>query len=185
MLPAAATVAANEGVQITSSKPTLVAQYSNGTTYDGVTSDPFMMLIPPFEQFQSAYTVTTPATGFSANFINLVIPTASIASFTLDGGGIAADQFAAIGTTGFSSAQLSVALGSHTLKANAGFGTFVYGFDQDDSYGYPGGYLLSPIASVAKLTLDKTAYTAAVGADNCAIAHVTDNNGSRAWPTWS
>ena len=178
VLPTTATVAANEGVQITSSKPTLVAQYSNSSAYDGVTSDPFMMLIPPFEQFQNAYTVTTPATGFTANYINIVIPTASIAGFTLDGGGIAASQFAPIGSTGFSSAQLSVALGSHTVKANAAFGVFVYGFDAYDSYGYPGGYLLSPIASVAKLTLDKTAYTAAVGADNCAIANVTDTNGA-------
>jgi len=178
VLPDAATVAANEGVQITSSKPTLVAQYSNGTSYDGVTSDPFMMLIPPFEQFQSAYTVTTPASGFSANYINIVIPTASIPSFTIDGGGVAAAQFAAIASTGFSSAQLSVALGSHTLNANAGFGVFVYGFDTDDSYGYPGGYLLSPIASVAKITLDKPAYVAAVGAQNCAIATVTDSNGA-------
>jgi len=176
VLPDAVTVAANEGVQITSSKPTLVAQYSNGTTYDGVTSDPFMMLIPPFEQFQSLYTVTTPASGFSANFINIVIPTASIPAFTLDGGGVAASQFAPIAATGFSSAQLSVALGSHTLKANSGFGVFVYGFDTDDSYGYPGGYLLAPIASVAKLTLDKPAYTAATGADNCPIARVADSN---------
>ncbi|MBK7253805.1 MAG: IgGFc-binding protein [Ignavibacteria bacterium] len=36
---------------ISSDKPILVAQYSNGTTFDGVTSDPFMMLVPPYEQF--------------------------------------------------------------------------------------------------------------------------------------
>jgi hypothetical protein len=177
-LPAGASTAANQGVQIITSKPSLVAEYSNGSTYDGVQSDPFMMLIPPFEQFQNAYTVTTPASGFSANFINVVIPTSAIPGFRLDGGAVAPDQFAPIAATGFSSAQLAVALGSHTLSAAARFGTFVYGFDTDDSYGYPGGYLLSPIASAANLTLDKTAYTAAVGADNCPIATVTDTKGN-------
>src|SRR5262249_16005763 len=37
--------------QITSSQPILVAQYANGTSFDGVTGDPFMMLVPPIEQF--------------------------------------------------------------------------------------------------------------------------------------
>ena len=49
----------------TPDKPVLVAQYSNGTAFDGVTSDPFMMLVPPFEQFLASYVVTTPATGFA------------------------------------------------------------------------------------------------------------------------
>jgi IgGFc binding protein len=177
VLPPDAVTPANQGVQITASKPALVAQYSNGTSYDGVTSDPFMMLIPPFEQFQSSYTVTTPASGFNINYLNIVIPTASIGSFTLDGGPVDASQFADIGTSGFSSAQLAVALGSHTVSADSGFGVFVYGFADYDSYGYPGGYLLSPIAAVANLTLDQEAYSADVGSDICPIATVTDSGG--------
>ena len=35
---------------VTSDKPILVAQYSNSTSFDGVVSDPSMMLIPPYEQ---------------------------------------------------------------------------------------------------------------------------------------
>src|SRR3712207_7127105 len=54
------------------SKPILIAQFSNGSTFDGVTSDPFEMHIPPFEQFQTGYTVTTPASGFRVNFINII-----------------------------------------------------------------------------------------------------------------
>lgn len=34
---------------IASSKPIAVAQFSNGSSFDGVTSDPFMMLVPPYE----------------------------------------------------------------------------------------------------------------------------------------
>ena len=70
---------------IDADKPVLIAQYSNGTDFDGVTSDPFMMLVPPFEQFLASYVVTTPATGFETNFINVVAPTAAIGGITLDG----------------------------------------------------------------------------------------------------
>ena len=45
---------------VTADKPILMAQYSNGTGYDNVTSDPFMMLTTPTEQFLSDYTFTTP-----------------------------------------------------------------------------------------------------------------------------
>jgi hypothetical protein len=54
-------------VQITANQPILVAQYSNGITYDRITdelADPFMMLIPPTEQFLANYTVATAPRGF-------------------------------------------------------------------------------------------------------------------------
>lgn len=176
--PGTAATAANEGVRITTTKPALVAQYSNGTSFDGVTSDPFMMLIPPFEQFQSSYTVTTPASGFSINFVNVVIPNSAVASFLFDGAALNADQFAPIADTGFSSAQIPVSLGSHTLSAAGNFGVFVYGFDSADSYGYPGGYNLSPIAAAANLTLNQPAYSAAVGSPICPVATITDGDGA-------
>ena len=105
--------------QITADKPILVAQYSNGTSYDGVTSDPFEMLIPPTEQFLPAYTVSTPAAGFSGNYINVVAPTSSLASVKFDGTVVPAASFAPIGSTGFSGAQLSVELGSHTVTGSS------------------------------------------------------------------
>ncbi|HZC03371.1 MAG TPA: hypothetical protein VE844_19065 [Gammaproteobacteria bacterium] len=43
------------------------------------------MLIPPFEQSLASYTVTTPASGFSTNFINIVAPAAAVGAITLDG----------------------------------------------------------------------------------------------------
>ena len=70
---------------ITASKPVLVAQYSNSSSFDGVTSDPFMMLIPPTEQFLRDYTLSTPSTGIPINFANLVAPSAAVGSMRLDG----------------------------------------------------------------------------------------------------
>ncbi len=179
-LPASETVANNDGVEITTSKPALVAQYSNSQSVDGVPSDPMEMLIPPFEQFENSYTIATPTgvEAFNPNFVNVVVPTASISSFKLDGAGVAASKFKAIGSSGFSGAQLTVQPGSHTLIDAANFGAFVYGYASFNSYGYPAGYTLSPVASVSSLKLDKSAYSAAVGANICPVATVKDSSGT-------
>ena len=62
-------------------------------SFDGVTSDPFMMLIPPYEQFLNSYTVTTPATGFSTNYINLVVPNGAVGSVKVDGVAVPAGSY--------------------------------------------------------------------------------------------
>ncbi|MEO1496632.1 MAG: RHS repeat-associated core domain-containing protein [Planctomycetota bacterium] len=140
---------------ITTSKPALVAQFSNGTNFDGVTGDPFMALVPPFEQFTNSYTVTTPAQGIANNFINVVAPTSAVGSIRLDGVAIADDQFTAIAGTDFSAAQVPVTVGTHTLDSVLNFGVLIYGFDQADSYGYLGGQAFSPAASQS-FTYDAT-----------------------------
>lgn len=136
--------------QIESSEPVLVAQYSPGTTFDGVTSDPFMMLIPPTEQFLNRYTFSTPATGFSKNFVNVVMPSGAVDTLRLDGASLNAALFSPIGTSGFSGAQLPIALGSHNLTStnDVPFGIYVYGFADFDSYGYPGGMSFAAINPV-------------------------------------
>ena len=160
---------------ITTDKPVLVAQYSNGSTFDNVTSDPFMMLIPPYEQFLSSYTVTTPATGFSDNYINLVVPSAGAAGARVDGLPVPDGEFSPIGSSGFSGAQIRVDLGTHVLEGTVPFGAFMYGFDSFDSYGYPGGLSLAPIASVAQVTLSPKSGTKEVGSSDCITALVTDD----------
>ena len=163
---------------ITSDNPILVAQYSNGTTFDGVTSDPFMMLIPPFEQFLADYTISTPASGFSANFVNIVTSDAGVGLVTLDGVAIPAGDFTAIGTSGFSGAQVSISLGSHHLSSSLPFGVFSYGYDSFDSYGYPGGMSLAPIAVVSNIDLLPPSATNPVGVEHCVTATVTDQDGN-------
>jgi hypothetical protein len=161
---------------ITATEPVLVAQYSNSEDYDGVISDPFMMLIPPFEQFLGSYTISTPASGFDQNFINIVAPNAAVGQITLDGTAIASGDFVAIGSSGFSGAQVPIALGSHHLESNFPFGAFVYGFDEFDSYGYPGGASLAPVVNVTFLTLTPKTATNPIQAEQCFIATVTDQN---------
>ncbi len=158
---------------ITATEPVLVAQYSNSTTFDGITSDPFMMLIPPFEQFLAGYTVTTPASGFGINYINVVVPTSSIGSIRLDGAAVPAASFTAIPGSSFSGAKLLVSLGSHTVAGSDPFGIFVYGFANADSYGYPGGQSLSPVATAQFLDLTPKTSMRPVNTQHCVDAKLS------------
>lgn len=162
---------------VTADKPILVAQYSNGTTYDDVTSDPFMMLVSPTEQFLSSYTFTTPASGFSGNYVNVVTPTAAVGDVKLDGSVVPAGQFTPIGSTAFSGAQLDLTLGSHTITSTQPLGIYVYGFDSADSYGYPGGAAYAAINDVAGLTLTPASQQATINNQACVTTGVTDQNG--------
>jgi hypothetical protein len=162
---------------IEATKPILVAQYSNGTNFDGVTSDPFMMLIPPSEQFLADYTITTPAVVFQTNFVNVVAPTAAVGSILLDGTAIPSASFTPIGSSGFSGAQVAIVPGSHRLTGSLPFGVFTYGFASFDSYGYPGGASFSPVAGVSQVSLEPETSTRVVGNQHCVTATVTDQNG--------
>jgi hypothetical protein len=124
---------------IVTSGPALVAQYSNSTTYDNVTSDPFEMLISPTEQFQPSYTVTTPSSNPTAytNYINVAAKASDVSSCRIDGNPIT--TFTAIGTSGYDGTAIPVSIGTHNLSCPNPFGVYVYGFASFDSYGYPGG----------------------------------------------
>ncbi len=124
---------------IDTSGPALVAQYSNSTSYDNVTSDPFEMLISPTKQFQTSYTVTTPSTNPTAytNYINVAAKASTASSCRVDGNPIT--TFAPIGSSGYKGAEVPVSIGTHNLSCTDPFGVYVYGFASYDSYGYPGG----------------------------------------------
>ncbi|MBA8990794.1 LPXTG-motif cell wall-anchored protein [Curtobacterium pusillum] len=170
----------NAAAHITASAPVAVAQFLTSNAYgpSSVTGDPAMLLVPPTEQFLSAYTVATPATGFSWNAINVVVPTTATGSFRLDGAAVDASAFAAVDGTTYSTAQLEVAVGAHTLTADAPFGAFSYGANDYDAYAYAGGAALSPVASIAAVALDGTPTSnGVIGEQACFPVTVTDSNG--------
>jgi IgGFc binding protein/Big-like domain-containing protein len=155
----------------------LVVQYSNGSGFDVVPSDPFMMIVPPYEQFLSSYTVTTPAAGFASNFINVVVAADGVDGVRLDGVPVPADGFTAIGSSGFLGAQLPVDLGTHLLEGTRPFGAFMYGFNEYDSYGYPGGLALGAVADVTQVAVSPKASARPLGREGCVEATVTDGEG--------
>ncbi len=160
---------------VESNKPILAAQYANGSGFSGNPGDPFMMLIPPLEQFLAKYTVTT-VSGYVAHFINLIAPNAIVGTLTLDGAAVPAGSFTPIGATGFSGARISVTPGTHNLFGTLPFGVFMYGFNTDDSYGYPGGQSFGAVATVATVSSITTppSGTSPVGISNCFSATVRD-----------
>ncbi len=164
--------------EISATRPILVAQYSNGSTFDNVTSDPFMVYLPPYEQFLSNYTVTTPATGFPINYVNVVASAADVGLIELDGMPIAANLFSAIGASGFFGAKVAVELGSHTLAGPSPFGLTVYGYSNFDSYGYVGGQSLAPVAAAASLDVTVQQSVVPIGSEAVVRATVRDDQGA-------
>ncbi|MBS1517951.1 MAG: T9SS type A sorting domain-containing protein, partial [Bacteroidetes bacterium] len=158
---------------ITSDKSVLVCQYSNGSSFSGNPGDPFMMIIPPYEQYLAGYTLTT-VSGYVAHYINLVAPNSVVGSLTLDGVPVPVVEFTPIGASGFSGAQVIVSIGSHNLAATLPFGAFQYGFNDDDSYGYPGGLSLAPIATVASLNVTPDTASNLINTQHCVDGLVLD-----------
>ena len=167
---------------ITSNNPVQLMQYSNSSSYDGATSDPFDITIPPTEQFLNSYTVATEPDGadpaITQNYLNIVAPTSEVASIDLDGTDIPSSDFTAIAGTSYSGAQVAVGFGSHTLSAPLPFGLTVYGEGGYDGYGYPGGFTLSPIATVASVLLEPATSAHEVGTSECETATVSDSDGN-------
>ncbi len=66
----------NKPAVITADKPINVVQYNPGQSDDGVPSDPFQLMLTPYEQFQHEIIFNTPGIrggyGFPVNYINVV-----------------------------------------------------------------------------------------------------------------
>ncbi len=162
---------------IETSAPALVAQYSTGTARDGVTSDPFMMLIPPVEQYLMDYTLSTPTSGIDINYANVIIATEAVASLRMDGGAVSA-TFVPIGTSGLSGARIPISVGSHRFQADKPFGLAIYGFADFDSYGYFGGMSFSRVAAIESLTLSPATAQIPIGTQHSVTAIVQDAAGA-------
>ena len=140
----------NSFCSIESTSPVLVAQYAYGRDSDGV-GDPFMMIIPPIEQFTNNYFVPL----FECN--NYV--TVYVSSEFFQTAQILLDDSVVTGWTNVvcSSGEIcghisrtNVSPGTHSIRhenRSAVLGVSVYGFCTSNSlsYGYPGGMRLSPI----------------------------------------
>jgi IgGFc binding protein len=167
---------------ITANNPVQLMQYSNSSSYDGANSDPFDITIPPTEQFLNSYTVATEPDGadpaITQNYLNIVAPTSEVTTIDLDGTDLPSSDFTAIAGSSYSGAQVAVDFGSHTISAPLPFGLTVYGEGGYDGYGYPGGFTLSPIATVASVSLAPTTSTNSVGTSECETATVSDTDGN-------
>lgn len=150
---------------VSANYPILAVQFSNGQTWDGVYADPFMMVIPPYQQFLDGYNFSTPVSGFITNYFNSAVETTGVPGMMLDGNSLSQDDYIPIGSTGFSAAEFPVEINtSHDISNSGGSpsGLYLYGFGNADSYGYPGGLSLISInvgsGPVIELTTTKLNY---------------------------
>lgn len=185
---------------ILASQPVLVAQFANGQDFDGTTGDPFMMLLPPVEQFGGDYVLdalslegsrhyweepywgyyeddpTNPGTEYTS-YMSLVTFGTGVGNISLDGQLIPTNQFQAIGNSGYFGAQLAVSNGNHRLSAPAPFGVSVYGWSPYESYAFLGGIYTESVEADTQLLLTQVTPLAAVGGEKFVVAHVTNGRG--------
>jgi RHS repeat-associated protein len=170
---------------VAADKPVLLAQYSQGGNLDGhfvgqiVHADPFMVLVPPYDQFGGSYNVSLP-TGFLSQYLNVVAPTAGLdGAIQLDGAPLSASSFTPVGDSGFSGTQIPVGTGAHHLvSTSTPFSLTAYGFAEFDGYGYYGGACFASSASGAQLQLAPRTLSPEVGSQNCVTASVSDAKGN-------
>ncbi|MFS2185184.1 PKD domain-containing protein [Mucilaginibacter sp. Mucisp84] len=130
---------------IAADKPIQVVQYAvtqgeglNCQFIQGDTGDPEMIYLTPIEQTLDH--VTLNSTGnyrILNNFINVIIKTAVVPTFSLDGEPYT--QFSPVPNSIYSYAQISANAGVHNIKASDGFNAIAYGFGKTESYGYAAG----------------------------------------------
>lgn len=118
-------------------KPILVNQFTVGAYHvqsGSLLGDPDMVQAVPTEQFLTSYTVLVPAT-WTNDY--LVITRKGGTTVLVDGVPPNATWNTVPG--GWETGVISVPDGVHTLESNTPFGVHVNGYDQYDSYAYPGG----------------------------------------------
>ena len=139
---------------IQATSPVLLVQLAfGGSREPSGYGDPFMMMIPPMEQYSNNYTFVT-----QSNFENAI--TITVASEFFNSGNIflnGSSLSSATWTKIYCSTQTVCGYGTRvSLSVGRNFiyhgdpiaklGTFVYGFMRYGSYGYPAGLQLDPIS---------------------------------------
>jgi len=102
--------------------------------------DPDMLMAVPQEQFMDSYVFLVPD-AYLEDYVNIIAPL-NAGKVVLDSMQIPPGEFLNIGSSGYGVYRKQVGDGVHTLWSDAKVGLMVYGYDNDVSYGYPGGMAL-------------------------------------------
>lgn len=142
-------ITANTPKSIVSDKPVMVAQYITSANDDitapcgnsfNANGDPEMIYLSPLEQTIDKITLnSTSHFQITSHYINVVIKTSAVKSFTLDGIDSSVVFKAHPGDPAYSYAIFSVQQGPHSLHADSGFNAIAYGYGIKESYGYNAG----------------------------------------------
>jgi gliding motility-associated-like protein len=157
---------------ITADKPIQVVQYAvtqgetlNCQLINDDIGDPEMIYLTPIEQTLDH--VTLNSTGnykILNNFINVIIKTDAVPTFSLDGNPYT--TFSQVPNSIYSYAQISVGVGVHNIKASDGFNAIAYGFGRTESYGYAAGTNLKNLNEFITLLNPQNSTTQTNGCTN-------------------
>jgi hypothetical protein len=120
-------------------------QCVNGTTceldalggYCAPIGDPALILAVSAQQFMDSYVFLTPD-AYLRDYLNVIAPL-DAQTVVLDNNQINPASFIPVGSSGYGVFRTAVGDGIHTIWSDKKIGIVVYGYDNDVSYGYPGG----------------------------------------------
>ena len=162
-----------EPSQISANHPILVAQFSNGETYDrnerggDRVGDPFMMLLTAQRSFVKEYTFTTTQRNIQYNFANIAINQNGADSLLLNGVAIDTSSFTLIPNTSMLAGSIELNEGAHVISADIPFGLYIYGFGDWESYGYQGGLKLPRLGNTESLSIQWSNENPILGEELC------------------
>lgn len=151
-----------------SNKPVLLVQFAVATTVDNVSADPFMMLIPPVEQYRNEYLITTFKTRSPSTeeyFMNIVIKGDDRNGVLLNGGAIT-DTWNPISCNETMvcayGVQLSINVSDGAQRvfhesSSVAFGVTVYSFGVRVGQGYVAGLNQKPVTCKCNKTVQYVA----------------------------
>jgi len=141
------TVAANNAImvaQFLTGADMLSAACQTDHTSDCV-GDPTMMLVPPAEQFRKEYRFLTPGS-YASNYATIVMTTGEAP--VLNGKTVTGIKEITGTDYSYTIVDLGNEFKSHSLECSANpCGLFVYGWETDVSYAYPGGLNLEKLSN--------------------------------------
>ena len=130
-------------------QPIFVAQFMTSQTYPGnpEIGDPAMANGVPPAQYQSSYSFSTVGGNqFAEHFLSVIAKTDDVGTVLLDDFAIDPTAFTPIAGSAYSSAIVPIAEGAHKTSSPQPHGITVEGYNEFDSYVYPGGGALAPLS---------------------------------------
>lgn len=133
-------------IVVSATSPVLCAiiDRSSSQSNTNLNGDPFLLIVPPTEQYLSGYTVANiePQPGikpfYKEHTLTVVCANGATSSLRVDG--ISPNvNYVPIPGTRHSYAHIPVTYGSHTIVCDSAFGISIYGYGPAESYGYTGG----------------------------------------------
>jgi len=160
-----------QAVVFSSDKPFYIVEYNPGQTDDGVSSDPFQMVLTPLEQYQKEIVFCTPGSkggtnNFKSHYVNLVYQVAADSTIPTDlefatvvNGvfewkllrnvfGVDPGMIFSVPVNGNTYACKQLTLpgdGVYRIRAASPIAGYGYGFSNYDSYGFPIGAAVDDI----------------------------------------